>query len=147
MKRHAKRTGRRTPRTQRLRLSCPPGLEVRAVEGKGRGVFATRRFSRGALVERSPVIAMTGREWRSLEKTRLGDYAYDWGARNRGCAMVLGLGSLYNHSYEPNAENRWNAPLLAMDWIALRAIEPGEEITVNYHDENDARDPLWFRAR
>jgi len=117
------------------------------VEGKGRGVFAARRFRRGSLIERSPVIAMPPREWPRLEKTRLGDYAYDWGPDDRGCAMVLGLGSLYNHSFDPNAENVWNERLLAMDWRALRTIEPGEEITVNYNDEDAPRDPLWFRVR
>ena len=148
MKRRTRRPGRtRARRTQRLRVSCPPGLEVRAVEGKGRGVFATRRFPRGTVVERSPVIALTEREWGRIEKTRLGNYAYDWGPTNRGCAMVLGLGSLYNHSFEPNLENRWNVRQLAMDWVALRPIASGEELTVNYNDENDSRDPLWFRAR
>ena len=148
MKRRTRRPGRARARgTRRLRISCPPGLEVRAVDGKGRGVFATRRFARGALVERSPVIALTEREWRRIEKTRLGNYPYDWGPTNRGCAMVLGLGSLYNHAFEPNVENRWNKRLLAMDWVALRAIAPGDEITVNYNEENDSKDPLWFRTR
>jgi SET domain-containing protein len=128
-------------------ISAPPGLEVRAVEGKGRGVFATRRFRKGALVERSPVIAMPPRQWRSIERTRLGDYVYDWGRDDRGVAMVLGLGSLYNHASDPNVENRWNEALLAMDWVALRAIRPGEEITVDYRDGEEERDPLWFRVR
>ena len=128
-------------------ISCPDGLEVRAVEGKGRGVFATRRFRKGALLERSPVIAMPARQWRHVDRTRLGDYAYEWGKDDRGCALVLGLGSLYNHSFEPNAENHWNEPLLAMEWVALRAIAPGEEITVDYRDGEAERNPLWFRPR
>ncbi|MCK6481555.1 MAG: SET domain-containing protein [Planctomycetes bacterium] len=137
---------RNPPKGRRLPISCPPGLELRTLPGKGRGVFATRRFRRGALVERSPVIVLPEEEWRRLAKTRLDHYVYEW-AGDGGCSMVLGLGSLYNHSYEPSVENFVDRRNLAMEWVALRDIAPGEEITVNYNDADDPLAELWFEAR
>lgn len=138
---------KRRPRGRRTALSAPPGLEVRRLGAKGRGVFATRRFRKGERVERSPVIALPRGQWKHVARTALETYAYDWGADGRGCALVLGLGSLINHSYEPTVENAVDLRQQAMDWIALRTIEPGEEITVNYNDEDSPDDPLWFEVR
>ncbi len=134
------------PRGRRLDLSCPPGLELRTVRGKGRGVFATRRFREGEILERSPVIAMTAKQWKHVARTPLDHYVYEWDGKG-GCAMVLGLGSLYNHSYEPNTRNLIDRRNGSMDWVATRAIARGEEITVNYNDEDDPLSALWFEAR
>jgi SET domain-containing protein len=120
---------------------------VRTTPGKGRGVFATRRFRRGDVMERSPVIPLAEKDWPRIEKTALGVYPYDWSHGREGFCIVLGLGSLYNHSYRPNAVNVPVPGDLAMHWVALRDIARGEEITVNYNAEDDPDDPLWFRVR
>jgi uncharacterized protein len=137
---------RARPKGRRLDITCPPGLELRSVRGKGRGVFAPRRFRKGEVLERSPVLAMTERQWRHVAKTLLDHYVYEWDGKG-GCAMVLGLGSLYNHSYEPNVANLIDRRNGSMDWVALRTIAKGEEITVNYNDEDDPLSDLWFEAK
>jgi hypothetical protein len=81
-----------------------------------------------------------------VKRTRLADYPYEWEGGPGAFAMVLGLGSLYNHSGDPNVENLNRPELLAVDWIALRAIRAGEELTVDYRD-GDGDDTLWFRPR
>ncbi len=54
--------------------------------------------------------------------------------------VALGYGSLYNHSYSPNARYEDANPRTKL-FIALRDIQPGEEIVVNYNaDPNDRSD-------
>ena len=55
-------------------------LEIRRVQGKGRGVFARRAFAPGEIVERCPVIAMPGEQWEHVDRTALEAYCFKWGA-------------------------------------------------------------------
>lgn len=136
----------RKPASKRMDVSTPPGLEVREVPRKGRGVFAARRFRRGALIECCPVLPIPAKDWRHLRRTALAGYPYDWESSPGDFALVLGLGSLYNHAARPNAGNQERPDLGAMDFIALRNIRKGEEITVDYASGEGAS-ALWFRVR
>ncbi|MBX3011996.1 MAG: SET domain-containing protein-lysine N-methyltransferase [Caldilineaceae bacterium] len=119
-------------------------LYVREIEGKGRGVFTQGRIHSGALIERAPVIILPAREWDQIERTVLFNYCYGWGEDS---AMALGLGSLYNHSYQPNAIYTRNFAEQVIEYTALRDIEADEEITVNYNCDPTNQDPLWFAVR
>jgi SET domain-containing protein len=43
------------------------------------------------------------------------------------------MGTLYNHSYQPNAQFIRDYPRRLMNFVAVRPITPGEEITINYN--------------
>ena len=45
--------------------------------------------------------------------------------------LLLGYGMLYNHSAEANAEYVQEGDA-AVAFVALRQIDPGEEITIDY---------------
>ena len=77
-------------------------IEVKQIKGKGRGVFARRLIYDGEVIERVPVLVLPIGESRTASgPTPMSDYCFDWG---RGTvAVALGYGSLYNHSYQPNA--------------------------------------------
>ena len=81
-------------------------IEVRNTANKGRGVFATTRFARGATIEFAPVILIPAEQWPHIEPTVLALYIYNFGptAEQEHAAIALGFGSLYNHSYRPNAQ-------------------------------------------
>lgn len=119
-------------------------LEIRPSPGKGRGVFAKRPFKEGELIERAPVIPIPGYE-EPDKGTVLFDYAYGWGTDLKDSALVLGFGSLYNHSYTPNGYYVRREEEFCIDFIAIKEILPGEEIMVNYGGSPDAQDPLWFQ--
>ena len=79
-----------------------------------------------------------------LEKTLLNYYVYPWRS-TRGAAIALGFGSIYNHSYSPNADWKQNFRDNTMVYRALKQIKKGEEITVNYNGEPDDKTPIdWF---
>lgn len=120
-------------------------IHVRDTGRKGRGVFALVSFAVGDHIEEAPVIAYPAAHKELVGRTALADYPYDWS--DEGEAIVLGFGSIYNHSYRPNARYRKNFDRLTIDYIALRAIAAGEEITVNYNGVPDDRSPLWFATQ
>jgi SET domain-containing protein len=117
-------------------------VEVKRIKGKGRGVFARRAIARGEVIERLPVLVMTADEYaKGLSITPLKDYCFAWGVDQ--VALALGYGSLYNHSYKPNARYADIQPATKA-FVALRAIAPGEEITVNYNGKPGSRAKVWF---
>lgn len=117
---------------------------VKNTDKYGRGVYATRDINKGELIEQAPVILSPRSERRYLKKTILVDYYFRWSGRQ--AALVLGYGSLYNHSYAPNADFENNEDNLSIDFYAINDIKAGEEITINYNGEPDDKSPLWFEV-
>jgi hypothetical protein len=85
-----------------LCAACKTHMGV--VEKHGRGMFATRMFLKGELIERAPVVVIDEKKWPNAAKTILSDYAFDWGEKDEHAAIAMGYISLYNHSYSPNAQ-------------------------------------------
>jgi SET domain-containing protein len=120
---------------------------IKNVRGKGLGVFAEHAIAKGTLLESCPIIPLTPTERAHCEKTLLNHYIYPWKS-TRSAAVVLGFGSIYNHSYTPNADWRQNFRTNRMEYRALRAIRKGEEVTVNYNGEPDDQTEIdWFVVR
>jgi len=105
-------------------------IEVKWIGRKGRGVFARRRIAKDSIIERVPVVALPIEEvfGRSAGSV-LSEYVFKW--RDGEVAIALGYGSLYNHSYAPNARF-YSEGRLTQVFSALRDIDAGEEITINY---------------
>jgi SET domain-containing protein len=121
-----------------------PTISIRTSPNKGRGVFAKKNFSEGELIEACPVICINSKERKKCDKTILAYYLYPWKSTRTG-AMVLGYGSLYNHSFAPNADWKQNFKTMCMEYRATKDIRKGEEILVNYNGEPDDETPVdWF---
>jgi uncharacterized protein len=118
-------------------------LYIAESPGKGRGVFAQHLIHSGQLIERAPVIVVPAGQWEAMDRTVLFDYFFAWGEHS---AIALGYGSLYNHSYQPNARFVKHLTEQVIEFYALREIQPGEEILVNYNVDPDDESPLWFHA-
>lgn len=128
--------------------SCTPDVIVGPSPGRGRGVFAMRRFAPGETIEVCPVIALPEADARKLDDTGLYDYYFGWGKDGRRAAIALGYGSLYNHAFTPNAEHRKNAENDTISVVALREIPAGEEIFIRYNTGIDAdQATMWFNVR
>ena len=65
-------------------------------------------------------------------------YVFGWG--DDLTALALGYGSLYNHSYTPNAETLETETELVI--TALVDIASGDEIFINYM--GTAQEGVWF---
>jgi SET domain-containing protein len=129
-------------------MICAPGVAVGPSPGRGRGVFATRRFAPNDIIEVCPVIALSEADARKLDATGLYDYYFGWGKDGKQAAIALGYGSLYNHSFTANAQHRKNAADNTVAVVAVREIAPGEEISIRYDTGAGETHPtMWFEVR
>lgn len=108
----------------------------------GRGIYATRDIKKDELIEVSPVVVSPHKEWKYLKKTSLFEHCFYWG--DDDTAIALGYGSLFNHSYTPNARYDNNEDHMTIEFYAHADILAGEEITINYNGEVDDTGSLWF---
>jgi SET domain-containing protein len=115
-------------------ITPPTSIRIGETE-HGRGVIATAEIATGETIEVCPILELGESDASGL----LDDYAVSLGEGSSGVALLLGYGSLYNHSDEPNAEYVAEADD-AYWFIALRDIGVGEEITISYGDE-------WWATR
>jgi hypothetical protein len=122
-------------------------LRVATFGQRGRGVVADAPIATGALVERSPVLVIPHADRGAADDTIVFTYVFMWEHgtveedlyKHEGrAAIALGFTSLLNHSYTPNCEFIRHIDDLAIDLVALRAIDPGEELTIDYQMT------LWF---
>ena len=113
----------------------------------GRGVFTAASIREGSLIEICPVIVLPGAQIPLIDKTALYDYYFLWGADEEECAIAMGYGSLYNHAFRPNAIYEADFEGRTLNFYAIKTIEAGEEITVNYNGDPELKDEVWFPAR
>ncbi|KAI0693962.1 hypothetical protein BC835DRAFT_1406574 [Cytidiella melzeri] len=113
------------------------GCYIQNVEGKGRGVFASREILAHTDIEISPVLLFTSSEYQQHGKyTMLDHYTFKW--RDGRMALSLGLGSLFNHSQTPNISYRLEPNIDSIRYTTTRRIKPDEELCIFYGHA------LWF---
>ena len=111
----------------------------------GRGIFARVDIKRGETIEQCPVIEIPEHDASNINKSMLVTYIYYLGKNKERLMIALGFGSIYNHSFKPNAKYKERYGEKTIDFIAINEIKKDEEITVNY-SQGDQKDksPLWF---
>ena len=93
-------------------------------------------------------MVIPGEQLSELAKTRLLDYAFfACGYDKNEAALLLGYGSLFNHSYEPNAEYKIITEENLIRFMAIKKIKKDEEIVMNYNGKTKDKTKLWFEAR
>jgi SET domain-containing protein len=107
----------------------------------GRGIFATRDIKKGEMIHEAPIIISPSNEYKYLKKTKIMDYVFWWGD---DCALALGYGSLFNHSYTPNALYEYNKANQTIDFYAHTDIKANDEILINYNGDPDDDSKVWF---
>ena len=122
-------------------------LTIAVLGRRGRGVVAGRRIEAGELIERSPVLVIPARDRLATDATVVFTYVFMWEHgtveedlyKHEGrAAIALGYTSLLNHSYAPNCDFIRHIDELVIDLVARRAIDAGEELTIDYQMT------LWF---
>lgn len=110
----------------------------------GRGVFAERAFAPGNAVEVCPVLLIDS-DLRSIPEP-VRRIVFNWPGDHY--ALVLGYGSIYNHSDDPNLSFSRDLKKLTMTFTALMPIDAGDQLTIDYNqmtgDQSGRKD--WFRA-
>lgn len=115
-----------------------PNTTVLRSPGKGRGVFATAPIARGTTIETCETILFP----RTPSSRTLERYGFETHG-GQALLVALGNGSLYNHSFTPNARYSY-APGFRIVFTARRRIAEGEEITINYNGVPTDKTPVPF---
>ncbi len=122
-------------------------LKIESSPKRGRGVFTSKNISKGTIIEVSPVIVLTEKERKTIEKTLLFHYVFEWGNDKKKAAMALGYISLYNHSYDANCEYEMEFAKKIMTIKTVRNIKKGEELFINYNAVPNDKTKVWFDTK
>jgi uncharacterized protein len=120
------------------------GICIAESQGKGRGVFALKLFLPNDTIEVCPILKFENERWDDVAKSNIRNYAFAYD--NVSTIIALGYGSLYNHSYSPNAYYVKGQSNDTLDIVALARIAPGQEIFINYNSNPYDKSPLWFET-
>lgn len=133
-------------------ISPARGIYISKSKISGRGVFASRSFKAGECIEEAPVILLSESETKELEQKKINGknhilryYIFQWGKNKKQSVIALGFVSIYNHSFDSNAEYVYNKTSISI--IAVKDINIGEEIFTNYNGNKDNKQPLWFKTK
>ena len=121
-----------------------PNLFIAQSTLGGRGVFTHEPIKSGDMIEICPVIVMKHGDKDALDTTTLYDYYFLWGDDEDQCALALGYGSLYNHFAPSNADYFMDFDAQTIEIRAVKYIDAGKEISINYHGEPKNAAPTWF---
>lgn len=124
-----------------LKLASKVYVSNSHILNSGRGVFASKNIKKGEVIEVAPILVL---EFTDLVETRwnlLFEY-YFW--MDDFVALVLGYGSLYNHSKDPNCKYDINRKDKTITFTAIKNIKKDCEIYCNYKGTSNPKTPLWF---
>lgn len=124
-----------------------PILVVALSDKRGRGVFAAEKIPADTVIEISPVLVLSVKDRKLVEKTILFDYIFEWGKKRKKACIALGYLSLYNHAYDANCEYEMDYDTKLMSIKTVREIKKSEELFVNYNAVADDATPIWFDAK
>jgi SET domain-containing protein len=119
-------------------------LYIRETDGKGRGVFCSEDIRKGEIIETCPVIVCPPEDRSLIDQTYLYNYYFLWEDDHKSTAIALGFGSIYNHSYSPNAAYETYYEEQIIQFIAIKDIPADTEITVNYNHDPEDQTKVWF---
>jgi len=95
------------------------------------GVFAKEKIKKYEIIEEFPYFFIPSDEM-NLTKSII-QYSYDF---NGGYVIGMGYCGLYNHSLNSNLDYQIDGANEIMIHYATRDIDIGEELTLNYGEEN-----------
>ena len=99
------------------------------------GVFAWQPIEPFELLEEAPYVAVPQAEIELAPACEI----YSYGLNNGHVAVGFGFAALYNHSGEANCDYELDRVNEVMRHYATRRIEAGEELTLDYGEENVIR--------
>ncbi|HTD27854.1 MAG TPA: SET domain-containing protein-lysine N-methyltransferase [Xanthomonadaceae bacterium] len=133
-------------------LIMPPAVYIKETgTPKGRGAFAGREFKQGEVVEACPVVLFEPLPDRRLP-IDIRRIVFGWsnllGLQRLQPAIVLGYGSIYNHSNPAGMRCEADVAARVLRFIAIRDIGADEELTINYNSiaSGVSSGNIWFET-
>lgn len=111
-----------------------PSIELKKSSIAGYGVYASKSFKKGEIIEECPVLFIN-----KPSTTPYYNYVFS-SSDTENFFLPLGYGCLYNHAGLPNATWDYDEHNKLLIFSALKNLHKGEEIFIYYA-------PTWFSAR
>ncbi len=111
-------------------------LKVKTYPGYGRGVYTTKAIRKGKRVLKSETLLLPYED--VLTTKELCNYVFSYDEQSD--CLVLGIGSLFNHSKKPNckATQYMKNGRLIMYYKSIKKIKKGEQLFIDYgYDPNE----------
>ncbi|KAG0035174.1 hypothetical protein BGZ81_000095 [Podila clonocystis] len=119
-----------------IRLFDQSALSIQDCGRKGRGVVTSVPIPARTTIDLSPILLFPTQEYTHHGQfTQLDHYTYRWLG---GMALALGLGSMFNHSKDPNVGFQRDFVNKMIRYSTLRDVAAGEELCISYGPN------LWF---
>lgn len=123
-----------------------PSIFVAPSSLHGLGVFTGVAIPANSIIEICPILYLPKEDIPTLQGTIINDYYFEWDEDLEAGALALGYGSIYNHSFSPNACYDVDMQEKTIYISAYRDIAAGEEITINYNGDPQDDTAIWFDA-
>ncbi|MFX1392219.1 MAG: SET domain-containing protein-lysine N-methyltransferase [Promethearchaeota archaeon] len=115
---------------------------------KDRGLVSKDFIKKGTILENAPVILLSNKDHNLIKDTILNNYIFEWDKPDDESeyknAIVMSPCEFLNHSYDPNISYEKNFKERTIKFIAIKDIQPGEELTINYNGKLNDLNPVWF---
>jgi hypothetical protein len=108
------------------------------------GVWAARPIPAGETIEEAPVVVLPAVQGRILAQTSLRPVLEEWPIGRGALALALGAIGLYRRSADANARLVKRAQETAVDVVATRDIDDGEEIVISEPPPSKLLEPHQF---
>ena len=122
-------------RLKKVKKVHPGNIFIKETKDKGRGVFAGKDIEVGEIIEICPVLRVPEDQSVFMDGTVIDSHWFEAGDIEDTYLVALGFGSLYNHSYRPNAYYVIYEEINLICYYARRKIRKGREIIVNYNGD------------
>jgi len=125
-----------------MELKVASKIAIKESPGKGLGCFATKKIFAGEIIEECHLLTLPIPK--GEPSNLFNDYRFNWPQKGELEELVipLGYGCIYNHSNKNNAVWQDHPYYKAFQFVAIRDIEPGEEVCTYYGSDaywNDGR--------
>lgn len=124
-----------------------PYLYIKSSPKRGKGIFTKEFIPKRTIIEIAEVIVIPIKETKHILKTGMSSYVFKWGNSCRKIGVALGYASLYNHSYNSNAQYYPDFKNNTLTIKTVRDIKRNEELFVNYNFVFNDKTPVWFDVK
>lgn len=121
-------------------------IEVRYTSDMGRGVYALTPIAAGTVIDQFHALRLPPVEVAAIQGGELSRFWFE--DEDGSASVVFGVIELVNHSLAPNCDRSWHqgpgGEIVRL--YAIRDIEAGEQLFIDYEFDGVATDPAWSRA-
>ncbi len=120
---------------------CMKWYEIKVTSEFGRGLYSKGIVMHGQVIEYAELLVLSPEDTLKVNETDLKYYTFVFDAAKGQDCLVMGNGEIFNHSDVPNVHYKLvrHEGRTKMVFQALRHIEPGEQLFIDYNQDTQVQ--------